>query len=87
MQNFAVKTVEYALDNAVIDELKLDLDGQVVYIRSHNPHGFYRVAFEKGRVPEVLKGNYTSKLLAEQEARKYFLNKNKNVAFVTPSEG
>lgn len=86
MQNFATKTVEYAIDNAVIDELKSDIDGDIVYIRSYNPHGFYRIHFDKGRLPMELSGNYTSKALAESEAKKYFAHRRKNVAIVSPRE-
>ena len=76
----SMTTLDYSLDNAIVDELTFSLDNNTVHIRSYNPHGFYRISLDKGRLPNHLTGNYTSKRTAELDVRQYFADKIKPVA-------
>ena len=73
-----LKNVE--VGNVVFDESIIEINNNKVFIKAHNPHGFYKITFERGRVPESLQGGYTSRSMAEAEARKYFLTKSKEMA-------
>lgn len=66
------------LSNSVIDEQKLEIEGSVYWIKASNPHGFYALSIEKGRLPDNLKGKYTSKRGAEMDLRGYLADKNKS---------
>lgn len=82
--NFSMTTIDRSVDNAIIEETIIELEnGNKAYIRTHNPHGFYRLSLEKGQLPEILKGNYTSRNLAESELRKYLADKGRPVLAVT----
>lgn len=67
------------ITNTIIDEHTLDFNGVTVVIKSSNPHGFYKIGFPKGRVPENLKGFYTSYVRAEQDVKTHFANTPKSV--------
>lgn len=65
----SLKSVD--LTTAVFDETEIEVEGRKVFIRAHNPHGFYRISLEHGRLPEKLTGGYTSRSAAEADARKH----------------
>lgn len=75
VSNVAIKT----MDNAVFDEEVVEIEGNAYRIQAFNPHGFYRVQIDKGRLPDLLKGSYTTKTAAEADIRKYLAEKSKAV--------
>lgn len=59
------------ITNETFDAEEFEVNNLKVTVQAHNPHGFYHIHLEKGRLPEELKGRYTTKLMAVQEAKKH----------------
>jgi hypothetical protein len=48
-----------------------------------DPYGFWYVSFERGQLPEYLKGAYTTYSAAEAEVMKYIAKQGRDVKTVT----
>ena len=61
-----------------------------ITIAPENPYGLWKVSFQRGAVPEKLRGRYTSYNLAEAAVDSYLKSKNKtpdsNSEFLAPAE-
>lgn len=62
-------------NNDFSNERTLTLDDQVITLKREPELGFVYVIFSKGRVPDRLKGRYTSFFEAEKDVLKYVNNK------------
>lgn len=65
------------VDNAILEEIKIEILNNTVFIRSSNPYGFYRISLQKGHLPESLKGMYTSTKTAQEDAMRWIEEKAK----------
>lgn len=54
-----------------ISEKTFEVDNNVIRIRRTDPYGFCHISYEKGTVPEHLKGSYTSYYEAEKAVLAY----------------
>jgi len=62
------------------DPRVIDLGNNKLYIgRDMDQNGFYKIWFDKGQIPESLKGKYTSYLLAEKAVRHYLDAKRREI--------
>ena len=58
----------------------LDLDnGNKIKVTREDPYGFWYVSYEKGQIPESLKGSYTSFDEAQKAINTYLINKKREV--------
>jgi hypothetical protein len=57
--------------------------GNAINISSVDPYGFWYVSWERGQLPEKLKGAYTTFSEAEKAVRTYLAEKGKEVKQVT----
>ena len=70
MQNYV------EVDRAANEHRVLDINTYRVNIeKAEGPYGFWQISIDKGRLPEMLRGVYTSPSQAEDAAKNYFLNK------------
>lgn len=53
--------------------------GNAINIRSEGPYGFWYISWERGQLPENLKGAYTSATEAENAVGTYLAEKGKEV--------
>ncbi len=61
----------------------LDLDnGNKIRVTREDPFGFWYVSYEKGQIPEHLKGSYTSFDEAKKAINSYLTNKKREVTSV-----
>lgn len=58
-----------------ISEKTFEVDNNVIRIRRVNPFGFCHISYERGTVPEHLKGAYTSYHEAEKAVLAYLESK------------
>jgi hypothetical protein len=56
-----------------------DLGNNKIHAKRTNPYGFVSIKFEKGLMPEELKGQFTEFLYAEQAVEAYLSKKGKAV--------
>lgn len=68
------------IDNAILEEIKIEILNNTILIRSSNPHGFYKVSLQRGVLPDYLRGQYTSIKAAEDGVMKWVNEKNKQIA-------
>lgn len=54
---------------------RIELENNTIYIKKTDPYGFWTVNFDKGQMPENLRGSYTSFSDAEREVLTYLRNK------------
>lgn len=52
-----------------------ELDNNKLRYRKTDPYGFWVISFERGQVPEHLRGNYTSAAAAEAAITRYLAEK------------
>lgn len=57
--------------------------GNAVNITSRDPYGFWYISWERGQLPETLRGAYTSFTEAERAVLVYLSQKGKEVKAVT----
>lgn len=62
-------------------------DGTKVIIRMTDPYGYWSIHYEKGRIPEDLKGSFTDFNMAVQKVKTYFQSKGKAVDTVSKGFG
>lgn len=68
-------------DPSVVTHRVLDLeDGQKVHFRATNPYGLWSIHFNKGQLPEKLKGEYTSYEYALRDVLTYLGEKDRKPA-------
>ena len=60
-----------------IRSLTLD-NGNTMYVKRFNPYGLWRVNYDKGSVPDVLSGEYTSFDEAMKDITRYLGSKNRS---------
>lgn len=53
----------------------LDLGNNKIYFKYTDPFGFIKVSFDKGQMPDWLKGDYTSLEAAKNAIKTYLANK------------
>lgn len=62
-----------------IDNVRvLDLGNNKIYFKYTDPYGFIQVNFDKGQMPENLRGSYTSLDAAKTAVENYLLNKKRD---------
>jgi len=67
-------------DGRQIDNIRvLDLGNNKIYFKYTDPYGFIQVNFDKGQMPESLKGSYTSLDAAKIAVKNYLANKKRDV--------
>lgn len=68
-----------SIDNSILEEIKIEILNNTVFIRSSNPYGFYKITLQKGPTPEDLKGMYTSVKVAEDSVMRWVNEKSKQL--------
>lgn len=53
----------------------IELDNNKIYMKQKDPYGFIYVNFDKGQVPEKLKGAFTDFIYAERAIEAYLTEK------------
>lgn len=51
-------------------------EGKKYTLKARNPHGFFKIHPDKGRIPDELSGEYTTQFLAENAIKQYHSKKN-----------
>lgn len=54
--------------------------GQMIHLRAEDPYGFVKITFEKGPLPDILSGMYTSFVEAERAVQAWQRGREKQVA-------
>ena len=62
----------------------LELDNNKMVLKRTDPYGFIYISFERGQVPESLKGAYTTWEAAKAAVNNYLAEKGREV--ITPAE-
>ncbi len=62
---------------------KVEIENNIVHIRSEDPYGFWKISLQKGQLPEKLKGAYTSFDQALRDVNLWLKDKKE---FYIPSE-
>lgn len=57
----------------------LELPNNKIYFKYTSPYGFVQVNFDKGQMPESLRGSYTSLDAAKIAVQTYLANKKRDV--------
>jgi hypothetical protein len=52
-----------------------DLGNNKIHVKQKDPYGFWFINFDKGQVPEKLKGAYTDFVMAERAVNAYLAEK------------
>ena len=55
----------------------IDLGTNKIFLKREDPFGFIRIYFERGEVPERLKGSFTEWVSARRVVDRYLLDKKK----------
>lgn len=71
MYNFVEKDKDLAVNRSI------DIDGNKIWIKKEDPYGFWRVSFEKGRIPKSLEGMFTSPDMALKLVNVYLREKDR----------
>lgn len=67
-------------DGRQIDNVRvLDLGNNKIYFKYTDPYGFIQVNFDKGQMPENLRGSFTSLDTAKIAVENYLANKKRDV--------
>lgn len=67
-------------DPTVVTHRVLELeDGQKIHIKSTNPYGLWKINFNKGQLPDKLKGEYTSYEYALRDVTLYLNQKERKL--------
>lgn len=53
----------------------IQLSNNTIYIKKHDPYGFWTVNFDKGGMPEYLQGHFLSDVEARKAVMKYLERK------------
>jgi hypothetical protein len=53
----------------------IELGNNKIHLKQKDPYGFWHVNFDKGQVPNKLKGAYTDFVMAERDVRAYLAEK------------
>lgn len=66
-------------DRDMPDTIIYNMDGeQKLIIKRYNPHGFWRIHFAKGTVPDDLSGHYTEVRYAKMDVERYLRLKDRD---------
>lgn len=73
------ETMEDANGRPIENVRVLDLGNNKLYLKYTDPYGFVTINFDKGQVPQHLRGQYTSMDAAKIAALNYLENKKREV--------
>ena len=71
-------TEDFGPNDASIDRT-IELENNVIHVRRSDPYGFWRCSYERGAIPQELKGSYTSYYEAEKAVLAWLEGKGKEV--------
>lgn len=70
---------EFTGDKDLSSDRKFVLDKNVLHVRRTDPYGFWHCSYERGPVPEDLRGSYTSFDEAKRAVESYLSKTRKEV--------